>query len=603
MKKVVNIYIHIISLFALFVCGSISRDLVLIAEKRTSGNTVLESMTTTINSAGLPFMSLYSIIGLDDTLICILCVVLIEVFLVSCVSYLLSLNTVGRISLLAFVCPAVAKFFDVQVASLAMIHNTAAYFILLSCVLYMLDKVGIIVDDIKHWGNVMYAVFLRYGWLETPFHLWNRYKMSAQLLLLWTGIFCVKLFTILSNTNINKRQIDEHFALLLLRAISETCSSPLTVLALCIVVCYLSSAVLIISKIFLLGMEGFHQDAAFNHGWTEGLTFLLVVVQTNLTDMDPHERRNLFIIVLFIIFSTLLESIHDILNPHLLGLAAAFNKSVLRHARAIFLATCLWICPIYMTVFLSRMFSIGFWLMIIISSCLLTSIQVISTLLIYAIFIYDHFRSEPSNNLDDLIFYIKTTVRFLEFIVALVVVTFGVKEIFYGNWNIVSTAILCVHFYFNVWKRIQAGWEGYLMRRAALRRLEVLPEASEAELRELNDVCPICFSEMKAARKTECNHYFHAVCLRKWLYIRDYCPMCQRKMSVPSGADGSDSHAERDPAHQIDDNADDDFSLSSSDSEVYDDQNVDLGVYLDEDHDRDVSSGEEITEGEGDVRQ
>jgi E3 ubiquitin-protein ligase RNF139 len=31
---------------------------------------------------------------------------------------------------------------------------------------------------------------------------------------------------------------------------------------------------------------------------------------------------------------------------------------------------------------------------------------------------------------------------------------------------------------------------------------------------------------MKNAKITRCNHFFHGVCLRKWLYVQDRCPLC-----------------------------------------------------------------------------
>lgn len=49
---------------------------------------------------------------------------------------------------------------------------------------------------------------------------------------------------------------------------------------------------------------------------------------------------------------------------------------------------------------------------------------------------------------------------------------------------------------------------------------ESLPEASEAQLARLDDVCAICYQEMRTAKITRCNHFFHGVCLRKWLYVQ-----------------------------------------------------------------------------------
>lgn len=31
---------------------------------------------------------------------------------------------------------------------------------------------------------------------------------------------------------------------------------------------------------------------------------------------------------------------------------------------------------------------------------------------------------------------------------------------------------------------------------------------------------------MSTAKITRCRHYFHGVCLRKWLYVQDRCPLC-----------------------------------------------------------------------------
>lgn len=31
---------------------------------------------------------------------------------------------------------------------------------------------------------------------------------------------------------------------------------------------------------------------------------------------------------------------------------------------------------------------------------------------------------------------------------------------------------------------------------------------------------------MTSAKITRCKHFFHGVCLRKWLYVQDRCPLC-----------------------------------------------------------------------------
>lgn len=65
-----------------------------------------------------------------------------------------------------------------------------------------------------------------------------------------------------------------------------------------------------------------------------------------------------------------------------------------------------------------------------------------------------------------------------------------------------------------------------MRRRQAVDKINSLPEARPDQLQEFDDVCAICYQEMGTARITRCNHYFHGVCLRKWLYVQDICPLC-----------------------------------------------------------------------------
>ena len=55
-----------------------------------------------------------------------------------------------------------------------------------------------------------------------------------------------------------------------------------------------------------------------------------------------------------------------------------------------------------------------------------------------------------------------------------------------------------------------------------------MPDASAEQLAQHDDVCAICYNEMKNARITPCGHIFHSMCLRKWLYVKESCPMCHR---------------------------------------------------------------------------
>ena len=65
-----------------------------------------------------------------------------------------------------------------------------------------------------------------------------------------------------------------------------------------------------------------------------------------------------------------------------------------------------------------------------------------------------------------------------------------------------------------------------MKRRTAVAKINSLPFATEEELTKHDDVCAICYMEMTSAKITRCRHFFHSVCLRKWLYMQDTCPLC-----------------------------------------------------------------------------
>lgn len=300
---------------------------------------------------------------------------------------------------------------------------------------------------------------------------------------------------------------------------------------------------------------------------------MLIALQTGILDLKPIERVFLMSILLFIVVSSLVQSMHEIIDPILLVLSASHSRSLGKHIRVLALCTILWVVPLYMTYAICQYFDLDFWLMIIISSCILTSVQVIGSLLIYWLFLYDTFRTETWERLDDVVYYIRSTVRILEFIVAVFVVCFGLKESLYSEWSWINTGILIIHCYFNVWQRLQTGWKTFLLRREAVKKIESLPEATDEQLSQHDDLCAICFQMLNSARITACGHYFHGCCLRKWLYVKDSCPLCHQTINETS--DTAASQADNVRNLNINDLLDNEVIDSDIDDDDDDDDEVD----------------------------
>ncbi|XP_044284193.1 RING finger protein 145-like isoform X3 [Varanus komodoensis] len=250
--------------------------------------------------------------------------------------------------------------------------------------------------------------------------------------------------------------------------------------------------------------------------------------QTGLLDLRGLQRAFLLSILLFIVGTSTLQSMIDITNPIVLGLAISRNRGFWRHFRGVSMCVFLLLCPTVMACKIAHVFHLDSWLLILISSSVLTSLQVLGVLFIYLLFVAELFQDTVVEKMDELIFGVNAVSRVLEFLVALCVVAYGAWESVFGEWSWTGASIIILHCYFNVWLRAQSGWRSFLLCRDAAQKVRLLPSATAEQLEDRDDVCAICFQEMTVAVVTRCGHFFHGDCLRKWFYVRGTCPLCHQ---------------------------------------------------------------------------
>lgn len=498
-----------------------------------SGRFVLEESTIGESSGGGGAGAGVSTFPLNvETLRRVAFYIVVQCTIVTAVTHLLGIeqHVKAKVVLLAYAVPPLAQLMRVPTSELQTIHQASATFVLLLAILFLLNRVPLVVDAAKEAVQRASLEIQFYGWIRFLVAAWIRMLLPLQFLIFWTIVFAVQLSRYL--------QSDDHpvwkegWPVVLLASASESCSTPLSFVGACVTVYYLSRSVLAAAGAYLRG--GFRSDDDANtttiHGFTEGISMFVLGIQTGLVELRSADRVLLLSIVFFIVLSSLVQSLFEIADPVLVSLAASQSKNVAKHVRAVTLSTFLSISPICMTVWICRLFDVDFWLLVVISSCILTSLQVVGSLFIYALLIFDAIRKSPSEGLDDVIYHTKYLMRILEFFVAVFVVGYSVERSFVGNWNWLNASIIIIHCYFNVWQRLQSGWSAYLQRRDAIKKLERMRAASATELDEHDDVCAVCLQEMRSARITPCRHFFHAICLKKWLFIQDYCPICHQKI-------------------------------------------------------------------------
>ncbi|XP_067836482.1 RING finger protein 145-like isoform X2 [Heptranchias perlo] len=353
-----------------------------------------------------------------------------------------------------------------------------------------------------------------YGVLGLGMMLWNQFAVPVLFTVFWLVLFAAEIYFYHSSRN---QPVASHEGLIFafLTSVAGCCVTPYSLAGLTFTVSRLSLGLLTLCKFYLQGFSAFVDGNLMHRGVTEGVTFLLLALQTDLIDLQVLQRTFLLSIILFIIVASILQSMLEITDPIVLALGASRNS--------------------FMAYRIAQFFEMDFWLLIIISSSALTSLQVTGTLFIYGLFVTEDLRREPIENLDDIIYHVNSACRVLEFLVAVGVVAYGAAESVFGEWSWMGASVIVVHSYFNVWLRARSGWRSFLLRREAAHKISLLPQASRQQLEEHGDVCAICYQVMRTAVVTVCGHYYHSSCLRRWLYVQKTCPMCHQpiKPSTP----------------------------------------------------------------------
>ncbi|XP_014600230.1 PREDICTED: protein TRC8 homolog [Polistes canadensis] len=276
-------------------------------------------------------------------------------------------------------------------------------------------------------------------------------------------------------------------------------------------------------------------------GAISAMLFYILALQTGLTSLDRENRLVKLCRNFCLLFTAVLHFVHNIVNPLLMSLSASHNSALHRHLRALGVCALLIIFPVSLLAFLWSQFSVSTWLLGVSVFSVEVIVKVMVSLAIYVLFLIDTYRTAFWEELDDCVYIIRSFGNIIEF-------AFGVILLFNGFWILIFEAggairaiMMCIHAYFNIWCEVKAGWLVFMKRRTAVNKINSLAEAKFEQLRLLNDVCAICYQEMQAAKITRCNHYFHGVCLRKWLYVQDRCPLCHDVVYQPQNKDDSSS--------------------------------------------------------------
>ena len=309
-----------------------------------------------------------------------------------------------------------------------------------------------------------------------------------------------------------------------------------------------------------------------NVGDVASILFFLLSIQSGLSSLSSPQRIEKFYKNYSLLFIAILHYFHTSLDGQLMALSSTSKpmwKSE-KHLRVLSVCFSLIIIPCSILIFLWSNFQISTWLFAASAFCIELTIKMSITIFIYAIFIIDSQRvtssherimrgeesignnnkDELSDNLDDYVYCVKAIVHVTQFVVALFLLGNGLYILLFESYGTIRAIMMCIHAYFHIWVQANKGWSAFMKRRTAIKKLKslkifnaknILDKSDDQELNELeigeferkkNELCAICFCELYAheARITSCSHFYHSICLRKWLYLQDTCPMCHQRV-------------------------------------------------------------------------
>ncbi|XP_026820006.1 protein TRC8 homolog [Rhopalosiphum maidis] len=261
-------------------------------------------------------------------------------------------------------------------------------------------------------------------------------------------------------------------------------------------------------------------------GIISAILFVMLALQTGITGLDSENRLIKLFENSFLICAILQQYILNMVNELLMFLTASYNISLKRHLRALLVCGFLIVLSVTILIYLWSNHSVSPWLLSVSSLNIVTIIKVLVSLAVYSLLLIDTYCSKAWEKLDDYVYYINSFGNIVEFCSSIFLLLNSIYNVSFVSGGKIRAFIICVQAYSNTCQA-RTKWEEFTKRSTVMKKIESLSQATNIQLSKFNDVCAICHENMRSARITKCNHYFHGECLRKWFYVNDQCPMCQ----------------------------------------------------------------------------
>ena len=392
-------------------------------------------------------------------------------------------------------------------------------------------RVYFLFSEVYHYSKYTVQHFGVQAFMETH---WNRIKVPDCFRLLWitrTLFHTIHYFYQKNEVEFMRAFSEESIfgrsMNVVLLQLVYGCDTMVALIGMTCVISYIAHYVGLGLAVFLRSQD----EDDRNMGTMSAILFYILGLQTGLTSLEQDQRLARLLKNFCLLSTAILHYTHSMVNPQLLNLSAS-HRSFSFHWRPLALCSVLVTIPSIFLYYLWSHYSISTWLLAVTAFSIEVILKVLISLIVYSLFLIDAYRQRFWEQLDDYVYYIQAVGNTIEFLFGIFLFCNGGWIMLFESGGTIRAIMMCIHAYFNIWVQARDGWKAFMLRRTAVQKITSLREATADELREHNDVCAICYQELQSARVTRCKHLFHGVCLRKWLYVRDECPLCHQLIII-----------------------------------------------------------------------
>jgi len=248
-----------------------------------------------------------------------------------------------------------------------------------------------------------------------------------------------------------------------------------------------------------------------------------MALQTGITYMDPPSRLDRAEKNSWLILVACFHYLHEMVDAELTN-----NPDVRAVHRPMQAMIGLFIIPVMIEVELILHHEISTWWIPVFVFTLELIIKTSTSFMVWYMLKHDWN--------EDWIFWTKTGSKFCELIGGCIMLGNAIYVLIYQRpiMLCIRVIMMLIHTYFNIYQTFKKGYSKIRLRIQTSQKLDSLKTVNVEEIPEPDRLCAICYEDFEVGInanpviETECQHRFHRMCIKKWLRLKNVCPLCHR---------------------------------------------------------------------------